>query len=89
MAFEYDPEKSASNKVKHGIDFDEAKVLWDDPERVKIQAKNLDEERSLVIGMINGKHWSAVITQRGESTRLISIRRSRIEEVRLYESDRI
>jgi uncharacterized protein len=89
MSFEYDPDKSASNKIKHGIDFDEAQVLWDDPERVVVQAKNLVEPRYLVIGMINGKHWSAITTTRGENIRLISVRRSRLEEIKLYESDRI
>jgi uncharacterized protein len=89
MDFEYDPDKSVSNKRKHGIDFDEAQGLWDDPERVEIEAKNLDEPRYIVIGKINGKHWSAVITKRGGKIRLISVRRSRIGEVGIYESDSI
>ena len=86
MSFEYDPDKSAANKSKHGIDFDEAQALWDDPERVEIPAREMDEPRYLVIGMIAGKHWSAVITYRSEAIRLISVRRSRKEEVELYES---
>lgn len=45
-----------------------------------------DEPRYLVIGLINGKHWSAVITYRGANIRLISVRRARTEEVVLYES---
>lgn len=89
MDFEYDPNKSESNKIKHGIDFDEAQDLWDDPERVEIQAKTLDEPRYIVIGKINGKHWSAVLAKRGRSVRLISVRRSRKEEVKLYESGSI
>jgi hypothetical protein len=31
MEFEYDPQKSEANFIKHGIDFEEAKYLWDDP----------------------------------------------------------
>jgi len=86
MGFEYDPSKSAANKTKHGIDFDEAQALWEDPARVEIPATDLDEPRYLVIGMIGDKHWSAVITYRSENIRLISVRGSRKEEVKLYES---
>ena len=86
MDFEYDPAKSASNKKKHGIDFIEAQDLWGDPDRVEIKAKDLDEPRYIVIGKINGKYWSAVITKRGEKLRLISVRRSRPSEEKLYES---
>ncbi|MGC1375651.1 MAG: BrnT family toxin [Anaerolineales bacterium] len=87
MPFEYDPSKSDSNRVKHGIDFEEARHLWDDEFHLEIPAKNLDEPRFLVIGKINGKHWSAVITYRGENMRIISVRRSRDEEIELYEND--
>ena len=45
----------------------------------------VDEPRYLVIGRIAAKHWSAVITYRSESIRIISVRRSRPEEVALYE----
>lgn len=86
MEFEYDQGKSDSNKRKHGIDFEEAAALWDDPEIVVIPAKVTDEPRAEVIGMINGKHWSAIITHRSDKIRLISVRRSRKEEVEIYES---
>lgn len=84
--FEFDDAKSRSNKVKHGIDFVEAQELWDDPNLLQIPAKTADEPRYLVVGTIDGKHWSAVITHRGSNIRVISVRRSRIEEVALYES---
>lgn len=86
MSFEYDKSKSRINKEKHGIDFERAQALWDDPERLEIPAKVSGEPRYLIIGMINRKHWSAVIAYRGNNIRLISLRRSRIEEVKLYES---
>lgn len=86
MKFEYDLDKSRSNKAKHGIDFDEIQSLWNDPERLEIPAKNLDEARYLVIGKIEKKHWSIVVTYRNGSVRLISARRSREEEVKIYES---
>lgn len=86
MEFEFDPQKSDSNKIKHGIDFNEAQELWNDPDLVEIPVKTSDETRYLVIGKISGKHWSGVITYRGERIRIISVRRSRKEEVDLYES---
>lgn len=86
MRFEYDQEKSAANKGKHGIDFDRAQAIWGDPDRVEIPTRGLDELRYLVIGKIDGRHWSAVMTYRNENIRLISVRRSRKEEVEHYES---
>jgi uncharacterized DUF497 family protein len=86
MEFEYDARKSASNLAKHGIDFEQAQLLWDDPDLLEIPAKTEDEPRCLLVGTIEGKHWSAVITYRSDITRIISVRRSRIEEVELYES---
>jgi hypothetical protein len=84
--FEYDPQKSQTNLEKHGIDFDDAQILWDDENRLEIPAKTIDEPRYLVIGKIKNKHWSAVITYRNDNIRIISVRRSRDEEVELYES---
>ena len=85
-SFEFDAAKSESNRTKHGIDFVEAQVLWNDPMLLEIPAKTDNEQRYLVIGAIDGKHWSAVITYRGANVRLISVRRARTEEVVLYES---
>jgi uncharacterized DUF497 family protein len=86
MKFESDPKKSESNLSKHGIDFDVAQQLWNDPDLLEIPAKVVDEPRYLVIGKIGKKHWSAVITYRDKTIRLISVRRSRQEEIELYES---
>ena len=86
MEFEFDPLKSESNKSKHGIDFVEAQLLWEDSDRVIIPAKIIDEQRYVIIGKIAGKHWSGVFTYRGETIRVISVRRSRKEEVEHYES---
>ena len=84
--FEFDDSKSKSNLQKHGIDFIAAQALWDDSNLLEIPAKTLDEPRFLVIGIIDQKYWSAVITYRNGKIRLISVRRSRDEEVTLYES---
>jgi uncharacterized DUF497 family protein len=85
MEFEFDPRKSQSNREKHGIDFVAAQAIWEDPALLEIPARTLDEPRWLVIGRIGRKHWSAVITLRGQAIRLISVRRSRPEEIQLYE----
>ena len=87
MGFEYDPDKSAENKRKHGIDFEAAQMLWADAGLVEIPARTTDEPRWLLIGKIDEKHWSAIITRRGDNIRLISMRRSRAEEVEIYESE--
>lgn len=85
MKFEFDSDKSAGNEKKHGINFLYAQALWNDPDYVIIPAKTVDEPRFLIIGKIEDKHWSGVITYRGESVRIISVRRSREEEIELYE----
>jgi len=86
MEFEFDAQKSRNNKIKHGIDFSEAQKLWDDPDLIEIPVRTSDEPRFLVIGKISDKYWSGVITYRGDKIRIISIRRSRKEEVNIYES---
>ena len=89
MDFEFDTSKSKANEAKHGIDFIEAQAPWLDEMRVEIPARTADEPRFLVVGVIAERHWSAVITYRGKSgerIRLISVRRSRPEEITIYES---
>jgi uncharacterized DUF497 family protein len=85
MEFEFDPKKSENNKKKHGIDFDEAQALWNDLDLMEIPVKTSNEPRFLVIGKISEKHWSGIITYRSGKIRIISVRRSRKEEVELYE----
>jgi uncharacterized DUF497 family protein len=75
MEFEFDEEKSRANKVKHGIDFTEAQALWDDLDLLEIPARTEDEPRTISIGKIGGKHWSAIITERGKRVRIIWVRR--------------
>ncbi len=87
MEFEFNEAKSRANRDKHGIDFREAPQLWDDPDLLEIPAKTVDEPRSLVIGRMHGCYWSAVITYRHHRVRIISVRRARREEIRLYESE--
>ncbi len=86
MQLEFDAAKSASNYTKHGIVFVAAQQLWEDPDLLEIPARTSDEARFVLIGRIGAKHWSAVVTYRDQCIRLISVRRSRLEEVTLYES---
>jgi len=85
MEFEFDEEKNKFNKKKHGIDFIEAQAIWDDLDRIEIPAKTIDEERFLIIGKISDKCWSTIVTYRNEKVRIISVRRSRKEEIEIYE----
>lgn len=87
MEFEFDEQKSQTNQEKHGIDFIKAQQLWTDLDRVEIPAKTEDEPRFLVVAIMAQKHWSAVITYRNGKIRIISVRRSRVEEVRIYEGN--
>lgn len=86
MRFEFDDAKSASNYDKHGIDFVAAQALWFDENMLEIPARTTDEPRWLVVGMIGMKTWSAVITRRRGTIRIISVRRARDEEIALYEA---
>jgi uncharacterized DUF497 family protein len=86
MDFEFDKRKSEINMIKHGIDFIEAQKIWNDPDRIEIPAKTIDEQRFLIIGKISDKHWSGIITYRSERVRIISVRRSRPKEIDIYES---
>ncbi|UJF19507.1 BrnT family toxin [Vibrio sp. SS-MA-C1-2] len=85
--FEFDEIKSNSNLKKHGLDFNVAQLLWNDPDLIEIPVNTHDEPRYIVIGMLNGKHWTGVITYRGQNIRIISVRRSRKGEVKIYESE--
>ncbi len=89
MICEYDENKSKINTVKHGISFEEAQELWKDPYAFEIPSlQSEDEERFLLLGQIDKKNWTAIITYRESNLRIISVRRSRIKEVKLYESIR-
>ena len=85
MKFEFDNRKSQSNKAKHGIDFVEAQILWEDPDYMEIPACTEDEPRYMVVGRIGNRVWAGVITYRGENVRLISMRPASRKEVEIYE----
>lgn len=86
MMFEYDSIKSEENLQKHGINFEKAQELWNDPDCIVIPAKTLDEKQYLLIGNLNNKIWSAIFTIRNKKIRIISVRRSRKNEEKIYKS---
>ena len=85
MEFEFDENKSRLNKLKHGVDFVEAQVLWQDDDRIEVPARTADEPRLVIVGKIGTKIWAAVMTYRECKVRIISVRRARQLEVELYE----
>lgn len=84
MDFEFDTLKSTANLEKHGIDFVEAQQLWEDKDRLEIEARTEDEPRYVLIAALGQKLWSAFFTYRKGRVRLISVRRARKEERELY-----
>ena len=82
MEFEYDLRKSQANRTKHGLDFEQAKHIWEDIDRLEVSVSRIveGEKRYLMIGRISGKIWTAVFTRRGEAIRLISVRRAHKKE---------
>ena len=88
MKFEWDDKKSLANKSKHGIDFNLAREMWKDGNRVEIQTPYPLEERSVLIAKIDRKLWTAIFSYRGDVIRIISVRRSSKKEIRLYEGEK-
>ena len=87
MRFEWDKEKSRSNFKKHGIDFETARKIWLDENRIEIEAPYPIEKRWIVIGSIEGKVWTAIYTIRDDAVRIISVRRARSKEKKIYEKE--
>ena len=85
MIFEFDRNKSDLNLQKHGIDFISAQRLWEN-KVVQLKVTELPEERYFNFGVLDGKHWTAVVTYRGTNIRIISVRRSAKKEVEYYEN---
>jgi uncharacterized DUF497 family protein len=87
--FEFDPDKSKANKLKHGIDFQRARRLWNDPNRVEIPARWVDEFRFLLIASMGNEIWVAIYTVRNQRIRIISVRKARNNEKEIYNSSRV
>jgi uncharacterized DUF497 family protein len=85
MDVEYDSVKSQINKEKHGIDFEEAQELWSDPDGKGFPARSDDEIRYAILARYSNKLWMGFYTLRSGRVRLISVRRARKGEIKLYE----
>lgn len=88
MGFEYDPNKSAINKAKHGISFIEAQEIWNGIFVTVSLGNKHGEERQAVLGLIGERHWTAIVTHRGKNIRIISVRRSRTKEEAHYDREK-
>ena len=84
VLFEYDAVKSRANAAKHGIDFEAVQKMWDGLV-VAAPARFVGEDRMMAIGQIDGRHWTAIVTERGPALRIISARRSRANEIKIYQ----
>lgn len=83
MEFEYDLNKSATNKQKHGVDFEEAKAIWSE-DNVILPAITKGEQRYMIIGKIKANIYSCIFTIRKKKIRIISCRKSGEKERRIY-----
>ncbi len=86
MGFEFDSNKSKSNQKKHGIDFIEAQKIWGNP-ILEINSKDPREPRKLIVGFIEKIYWTAIITLREGNIRIISVRRARDEEKKIFKQN--
>ena len=83
MKFEFNREKSESNKRKHGVSFEQATQIWLEA-YLEVTARTVDEPRVMAIGKIGGNLYACIYTVRGEAVRLISCRTARAREEQLY-----
>ena len=91
LRFLWDPRKAASNERKHGVGFQEATTVFDDPLSVTIPDPDhsVDERRFLLVGLSNRRRLLVVAhSERGESIPIISARRADRQERRNYEEDK-
>jgi uncharacterized protein len=85
---EWNEEKAASNRRKHGIDFDEAIEIFYGTSLLRRSDRNA-EERWLAIGETEGRVVAVIFTWRGDTLRLISARRARRNEKRAYYQEKM
>jgi len=83
MEFEYDINKSKTNQEKHGLNFEEAKAIWL-ADNVVIPAITRGEKRFMIIGRIDQDAYSCVFALRKKRIRIISCRKARDKERRIY-----
>ena len=92
LLFEWDEEKATRNEVKHGVSFEEAKTIFNDPFAMTVSDPDHsdDEERWLDIGLsAEGRLLVVWYTERSEKIRIIGSRRATKAEERAYTHERI
>ena len=88
MEFEWDATKNVENIRKHGIDFNEAKTVFDGPTLDRVDDRfDYGETRTVSIGLLNGIRCIVVThTDRGRIVRLISARKALKHERKRFET---
>jgi len=86
VEYEWDPKKATSNLRKHGVDFADAALVFEDESAVTIEDDDPDEKRFVTIGMdALARILVVVYAWRGEKIRIISVRNATPGERRKYE----
>ena len=88
--FVWDEAKRTSNLRKHGLDFKDASLVYDNPDKCTYEASRGDEYRlmDVALAVIRGRHLTLVYTERGDEIRVISFRHASREEREQYEEDK-
>lgn len=91
MRITFDPAKDTANIAKHGVSLTFAAQIMADPNRVEILDLRFDysEDRWAVFGMVENRVWVCIYTPRGETHRIISVRKANDREVSQYSRTRI
>ena len=83
MEFEWDPEKAARNREKHGISFEDAVGVFSGPVLTE-RSDRKGEKRWIAVGRLKGRLVTVVYTRRSGTTRIISARRASQNERKRY-----
>lgn len=86
MLFEWDADKNETNKREHGISFDTAKFVFNDPHRIEYydeKNSSMSEDRYITLGLVENVLFVSFV-ERGDAIRLISARVANKKERRLY-----
>lgn len=90
LEFEWDPKKAERNLGKHGVEFVDAVIVFDDDRAITLADEHLGEERYLTFGMdAQGRVLAVSYAVRGTVIRIISARKATSREQAQYEDKRI
>ncbi|HEU5352679.1 MAG TPA: BrnT family toxin [Terracidiphilus sp.] len=85
----WDEAKRKANIRKHGLDFQDACLVYDNPDKCTYESHRLGESRWMDIAMavIRGRLLTLIYTRRGDDIRIISFRPASREERKQHEED--